>query len=138
MLLNLGQGVAWDKYIGRGVRRNHPEDYPEYVKGCDIASFDIYPARATITPDVAGKLWFVADGVEPAATSGPTTGSPSGTASNARTSATRTPKPRRSRCKAEVWMSLVHGSRGMIYFVHQFKPKFNEPRCSTTRCCCRL
>jgi hypothetical protein len=25
-----------------------------------------------------------------------------------------------------VWMSLVHGSRGLIYFVHQFKPRFNE------------
>ncbi len=23
-------------------------------------------------------------------------------------------------------MSLVHGSRGLIYFVHQFKPRFNE------------
>ena len=43
VLLNLGQGVAWDGYYGRGVRTNHPEDYPEYVKGCDIASFDIYP-----------------------------------------------------------------------------------------------
>ncbi len=38
--LNLGQGVAWDDWIGRGVRRNRPEDYPEYVKGCDIVSFD--------------------------------------------------------------------------------------------------
>src|SRR4029079_18605856 len=28
--------------------------------------------------------------------------------------------------KAEVWMSLIHGSRGLIYFVHQFQPKFNE------------
>src|SRR5438128_2370857 len=43
VLLNLGQGVAFDNYIGRGVRRNHPEDYPEYLKGCDIGSFDIYP-----------------------------------------------------------------------------------------------
>ena len=25
VLLNLGQGVAFDQYIGRGVRRNHPE-----------------------------------------------------------------------------------------------------------------
>src|SRR6185295_4921252 len=32
VILNLGQGVAWDNYIGRGTRRNHPEDYPEYVK----------------------------------------------------------------------------------------------------------
>ena len=43
-MLNLGQGVAWDGWYGRGVRTNHPEDYAEYVKGCDIASFDIYPA----------------------------------------------------------------------------------------------
>ena len=28
--------------------------------------------------------------------------------------------------KAEVWMSLVHGSRGIQYFVTAFKPKFNE------------
>src|SRR5207237_7820938 len=28
--------------------------------------------------------------------------------------------------KAEVWMSLVHGSRGIIYFVHQFSPTFRE------------
>jgi len=41
VMLNLGQGVAWDGYYGRGVRTNHPEDYPEYLRGCDIASFDI-------------------------------------------------------------------------------------------------
>jgi len=28
--------------------------------------------------------------------------------------------------KAEVWMSIIHGSRGIIYFVHQFKPRFME------------
>jgi hypothetical protein len=27
---------------------------------------------------------------------------------------------------SEVSMALVHGSRGLIYFVHQFKPRFNE------------
>src|SRR6187200_43199 len=54
VFLNLGQGVAWDNYIGRGVRRNHPEDYPEYVKGADIVSFDIYPAVHDHA-DVAGK-----------------------------------------------------------------------------------
>src|SRR5205085_3957803 len=39
VLLNLGQGVAWDNWRGRGVRSRHPEDYPQYLKGCDIASF---------------------------------------------------------------------------------------------------
>jgi len=28
--------------------------------------------------------------------------------------------------RAEVWMSLIRGSRGLIYFVHQFKPSFKE------------
>ena len=60
--LNLGQGVAWDGYYGRGVRTNHPEDYLEYVKGCDIVSFDIYPVVHE-KPAVRGKLWYVAEGV---------------------------------------------------------------------------
>ena len=62
-MLNLGQGVAWDGWYGRGVRTNHPEDYAEYVRGGDIISFDIYPAVHD-KPAVAGKLWYVARGVE--------------------------------------------------------------------------
>ena len=31
-----------------------------------------------------------------------------------------------ARFKAEVWMSLVHGSTGLIWFVHEFQPKFKE------------
>ena len=57
-MVNLGQGVAWDDYIGRGIRRNHPEDYAEYVRGIDLASFDIYPV-VHFSPAVAGRLWFV-------------------------------------------------------------------------------
>ena len=62
VMLNLGQGVAWDAWHGRGVRTNHPEDYIEYVKGCDIASFDIYPA-VSMRKQTAGKLWYVGRGV---------------------------------------------------------------------------
>jgi hypothetical protein len=50
VLLNLGQGVAWDQSVGRGPRRNHPEDYPEYIKGCDIAcSTSTRPSTTTPT-----------------------------------------------------------------------------------------
>jgi hypothetical protein len=28
--------------------------------------------------------------------------------------------------RTEVWMSLIHGSKGLIYFVHEFKPVFKE------------
>jgi hypothetical protein len=34
-------------------------------------------------------------------------------------------KPTPSQVKTEVWMSLIHGSRGIIYFVHVFQPKSN-------------
>jgi hypothetical protein len=44
VMLNLGQGVAWDGWYGRGSRSNNPEDYPKHIEGSDIASFDIYPA----------------------------------------------------------------------------------------------
>ncbi len=124
VILNLGQGVAWDGWFGRGVRTNHPEDYAEYVKGCDIASFDIYPACHDHR-DVAGKLWYVADGVtrlrkwsddrKPVWNCIECThiGNPNAKA---------TPQ----QVKAEVWMSLIRGSRGLIYFAHEFKPKFIE------------
>ena len=106
------------------MRRNHPEDYPEYAKGCDIASFDIYPAVHD-KPEVAGKLEFVAKGVERLR----------GWAGAERMvwnciECTHISNPEAkatpAQVRAEVWMSLVHGSRGLIYFVHQFKPVFKE------------
>lgn len=124
VVLNLGQGVAWDNYIGRGVRRNRPEDYPEYVKGCDIASFDIYPAVHD-NPEVAGKLEFVAKGVERLrdwAGPGRTVWNCIECTHISNPEVKATPQ----QVRAEVWMSLIHGSRGLIYFVHQFKPVFKE------------
>ena len=124
VLLNLGQGVAWDNYIGRGTRRNHPEDYPEYAKGADIVSFDIYPVVHD-HKDVAGKLEFVARGVERLqkwAGTEKTVWNCIECTHISNPDAKATPDQIRS----EVWMSLIHGSRGIIYFVHQFKPAFNE------------
>lgn len=124
VLLNLGQGVAWDNYIGRGVRRNHPEDYSEYVQGCDIASFDIYPV-AHDSPVVAGNLWFVANGVERLVK----WAGPDRIVWNCiECTRIQNPKMKASppQVRAEVWMSLIHGSRGLIYFVHEWQPRFNE------------
>ena len=124
VLLNLGQGVAWDNWIGRGVRRNHPEDYPEYVKGCDIASFDIYPAVHD-HPDVAGKLEFVAKGVERLRRWTPAEKVVWNCIECTHVENAKV-KPTPHQVRAEVWMSLIHGSKGLIYFVHQFKPTFKE------------
>jgi hypothetical protein len=124
VVLNLGQGVAWDGWYGRGVRTNHPEDYPQYAKGCDIASFDIYPAVHD-KPEVAGKLWYVARGVERLVqwTEGKKV-----VWNCIECTRIQNPKakatPGQVRC--EVWMSIVHGSMGLIYFVHEWEPRFNE------------
>jgi hypothetical protein len=124
VMLNLGQGVAYDNYIGRGVRRGKLEDYPKYIEGCDIVSFDIYPTNHD-KPEIAGKLEVVARGVSRLrewskdqkvvwncieTTNIHDEGR----------------KPTPAEIRAEVWMSIVHGSRGIIYFAHQFKPKFVE------------
>jgi hypothetical protein len=124
VLLNLGQGVAWDAWHGRGVRTNKPEDYPAYVKGCDIASFDIYPANHD-KPAVARNLWYVARGVDRLREA-------SGGQKIVWNCIECTPisdparKPTPRDVRAEVWMSLIRGSRGLIYFVHVFKPRFIE------------
>jgi hypothetical protein len=124
VLLNLGQGVAWDNYIGRGVRRNHPEDYPHYVKGCDIASFDIYPVVHD-NAAIAGKLEFVANGVKRLRE---WAGSEKIVWNCIECTHISNPKRKATpqQVRAEVWMSLIQGSRGIIYFVHQFKPTFRE------------
>lgn len=124
VLLNLGQGVAFDQYIGRGVRRNHPEDYREYLKGCDIASFDIYPAVHE-DKEVAGKLEFVPQGVARLRQWSDDKKIVWNCIEASRISNTKV-KPTPQQIRTEVWMSLVHGSRGLIYFVHQFEPSFKE------------
>jgi hypothetical protein len=123
VMLNLGQGVAYDGWIGRGARTNHPEDYPAYIKGCDIVSFDIYPVVHD-RPEVAGSLWYVGRGVERLRqwSGGEKIVWDCIECTHISSLAKATPH----QVRAEVWMSLIHGSMGLIYFVHEWQPRFNE------------
>lgn len=122
VMLNLGQGVAWDGWYGRGVRTNHPEDYAQYLKGCDIASFDIYPVVSD-SKVVQGNLWYVALGVERLLTWSGGQKPVWNCIECTHIQSTRKATP--DQVRAEVWMSLVHGSRGIIYFVHEWVPKLD-------------
>ena len=124
VMLNLGQGVAWDGWYGRGSRSRHPEDYPRYLGGCDIVSFDIYPVVHD-SPEVAGKLWLVAQGVERLMQ---WSGGKKIVWNCLECTRISNPdrKPTPQEVRSEAWMSLIHGTRGLIYFVHQFKPTFRE------------
>lgn len=124
VLLNLGQGVAWDGWHGRGVRTNHPEDYAQYVRGGDILSFDIYPAVHS-KPAVAGKLWYVARGVDRLCNWTTDEQIVWNCIECTRISNVNT-RPTPQQVRAEVWMSIIHGSQGIIYFCHQFQPRFIE------------
>jgi hypothetical protein len=124
VFLNLGQGVAWDGWYGRGVRTNHPEDYAEYIKGTDIISYDIYPIN-TQNAEVKDRLWLVAYGVDRlrqwSSYKKPVWNWIECTDFNG---SGRKPTP--SEVKAEIWMSIIHGSMGIGYFVHVFSPTFIE------------
>lgn len=120
VLLQLGMGVGWEEWKGRGVRTGRLEDYPEYARGADIVSFDIYPVTSRID-GLAGRIdrigvgmsrlrdWKAADQPAWMAIGLSRIGNPD-----------VLPTPEQMR--AQIWMALVHGAEGLIYFVHQFRP----------------
>ena len=124
VMLNLGQGVANDEWKGRGAEAKL-EDYAAYVKGADIVSFDVYPVTNIDKPDGENYLWYVAKGVERLVK---WSGGEKIVWNALECTHISDPKAKvtPAQLRAEVWMSLVHGSQGIIYFVHEFKPKFNE------------
>lgn len=122
--LNLGQGVAYEQWVGRGTRTGKLEDYPEYIKGCDIVSFDIYPVTHKEAA-VQGKLEFVALGVQRLVNWSKGEKIVWNVIETAHINSQVMPTPEDIR--AEVWMSLIHGSMGITYFVHEWYPEFSEP-----------
>lgn len=122
--LNLGQGAANEEWVGRGDCYGQDDDYPEYIAGADIVSFDIYPATST-RDNIAGNLWYVAHGVKRLTR----------WAGNAKpvwvwieTTHIDNPdrRPTPHEIKVEVWMAIIHGAMGIGYFAHEFSPSFIE------------
>lgn len=123
VLLNLGQGVAYDDWKGIGCTL---ADYPEYIRGCDIVSFDIYPmANQVGLGDGAGWLWLVGRGLDRLHQWGRRRKVVWNALECTQISAPGH-KATPGQVRSEVWMSLIHGSTGIIYFVHQFQPTFVE------------
>ncbi len=124
VLLNLGQGVANDEWKGRGSGA-HLDDYLTYVKGSDIVSYDVYPVVGINKPDGENYLWYVAKGVDRLIkwSEGKKI---IWNCIECTHISQEDKKATPHQVRAEVWMSLIHGSTGLIYFVHQFKPRFIE------------
>ncbi|HBZ71041.1 MAG TPA: hypothetical protein DEP35_15435 [Deltaproteobacteria bacterium] len=144
ILLNLSPGPGWDDetWIGQGGLIRPERDYPAYLIASDIAAFDIYPmtsARAAIS----GDAWRVALGVDRLRQYSPPgriiwnfieTGNIPDSFCTRRWPSSRlcwalsgllgsepaVPDRRAApkTIRAEVWMSILHGSWGIIYFIH--------------------
>jgi hypothetical protein len=136
VMLNFGQGVSFLGWYGRGYLTNiggkdysvaggHYSDYyTEASAGADIVTYDIYPVTST-DAEVKGKLEYVAQGVKNLV---------QWTGGNKRVwncietchinnSSTR---PTADQIRSEVWMSIIAGSKGIIYFCHEWQPSFRE------------
>lgn len=127
VFLNLGQGVAWDRerpFVGRGSAcADRWDHYPAYARGADILSFDIYPVTSPYE-HIRGDLSRVALGVERLrAWAGPEQ-AVWNVIETTHIHADTMPTP--AQVRAEAWMSIVHGSRGLIYFAHEWVPQFRE------------
>ena len=123
VFLNFGQGVAHRTWKGRGSCTGDWDYYPKAARAADIVSFDIYPV-ATPEADVNGRLEFVALGVANLRTW--TEGRKPIWAIIETThihNSARRPMP--SEVRAEVLMALAEGARGIVYFVHEWKPTFS-------------
>jgi hypothetical protein len=122
VMLNLGQGVANEDFKGVYATLS---DYPEYMKGADIVSYDVYPVAGIEKPNGADYLWYVAKGMDRMTRWGEGRKVLWNALECTRISNLEA-KPTPHQVKAEVWMSIIHGSMGIIYFVHQFRPTFVE------------
>lgn len=124
VLLNLGQGVANEAWIGRGSE-GRPEDYETYVWGGDILSFDIYPVTNRNLPDGGHELWYVPKGLDRLRSlSGDQRILWSILECTRIDNAEALASPHEIR--AQAWMSIVHGATGLVWFVHEFSPQFVE------------
>ena len=133
IVVNFGQGVANDAFPGRGASF---EDYPAYAEGADIISFDIYPVanlkvpgpdgQTILDPNGADHLDLIAKGIQRMR----------GFVHDRKPvwnvlECTHIHNPDRiatpEQIRSEAWISLIHGSRGICWFVHDFRKEEVNP-----------
>lgn len=124
VFLNLGQGVANDVWVGRGSGARRA-DYLTYPLGCDILSYDVYPVAGMRRDDGENYLHYVPRGIERLRDWSLGRNVIWNCIESTRIH-NDTGKPTPHQVQAQVWMSIIHGSMGIIYFVHEFEPQFNE------------
>lgn len=126
--LNLGRGVSYTNWIGRGTCTGDTASYKidnnGYLKGCDIASFDIYPVNSHEV-GIKDSLWLVGDGINNLKRWSNNSKPVWCWIETTRISEEATRKPNINEVKAQVWMAIISGADGIGYFCHSFYPKLD-------------
>lgn len=121
--INLGQGVAYINYNGRGACRGNIDSYKVstngYLKGCDIASFDIYPVNNR-DKESGGNLWYVAKGIDNLREWTDYSKPAWCWIESTKIHENSPRKPTPAEVKSEIWMALIHGANGYGFFCHSF------------------
>jgi len=122
VIINFSCGLANTAWGGRGGGWKDSM-YTDYMKACDVASYDVYP---TTEPEgKSGKrLWWQAKGLDRMKSYAGSDKPRFNCIGTNFTGEGRAPRPEETR--TEIWMSIIHGSKGLVYFCHNFKPKFQE------------
>jgi hypothetical protein len=123
VMINFGRGLADQWWIGRGKCRGDMKYYDIAVKGADILSFDIYPA-ASEQPNQQGKLEYVARGVDNLVQRASPEQSVWAVIETTFIGSHHIVTP--TQLRSEVWMALIHGATGIVYFVHEWTGGFRE------------
>ncbi|MBN2583517.1 MAG: hypothetical protein JXL80_10645 [Planctomycetes bacterium] len=114
-----GQGLINDLFKGRGIDRS---EYPKYMEVVDFIQYDVYPITNSKRPDGEKYLELTGQGVSRIR----------GWTGNAKPvmcwietthikDPDKAPTPAQTNC--EVWITMVHGARGVGYFCHDFTLK---------------
>lgn len=111
-----GQGLINDLFRGRGIDRS---EYPKYMAAVDFIQYDVYPITNSRRKDGENYLELVGQGVSRIR----------GWTDNKKpvmcwieTTHIKDPKrkPTPAQTNCEVWITVVHGARGVGYFCHDF------------------
>jgi Domain of unknown function (DUF4082) len=116
--LGVGKSVDNTAIDFRGVCTGHYGDYPIYLQGADIVSYDGYPVNTSV------PLWYVAKGMD-YLRAWVNYKKPAYEAIETTRIQAKNPKPSPDLVKSEVWMVLIHGGMGILYFCHVFTPKLD-------------
>jgi hypothetical protein len=129
ILLNLTSSFMESGGDGERTPAERNAYYDVVVKGGDIVSFDVYPIYGW---NFDNKLIWVADGVkqlrEYAGPKKPVFACIETCKGSRRVSYQQQQDVKPEDTRAEVWMAIIRGATGIIYFTHAWQPTFIEFR----------